>query len=63
MSKGKYRCLARSTPITTPRNGFADTLSSVDQELTLNLFSGFDTFEGIGSSSAIPQRILSVPRE
>jgi hypothetical protein len=63
ISEGKYRCLAGSNPIKTPRNGFSDNLPSVDQDLTLNLLSGFDTFEGIGSSRAIPQRILAVPRE
>jgi len=63
VSEGKYRCLARSNPIRTPRNGFSDNFPSVDQDLTLNLFSGFDTLEGIGSSSGIPQRILAVPRE
>lgn len=63
ISESGYRCLARSNPIRTPRNGFSDNFPSVDQDLTLNLFSGFDTFEGIGSSSGIPQRILAVPRE
>lgn len=63
ISEDKYRCLARSNPIRTPRNSFSDNFPSVDQGLTLNLLSGFDTFEGFGSSSGIPQRILAVPRE
>ncbi len=63
ISEDKYRCLARSNPIRTPRNSFSDNFPSADQGLTLNLLSGFDAFEGFGSSSGIPQRILAVPRE
>jgi len=63
ITEDKYRCLARSNLIRTPRNGFSDNFPSVDQDLAFDLLSGFDTFEGIGSSRAIPQRILAVPRE
>ncbi len=63
ISEDKYRCLARSNLIRTPRNDFSDNYPSVDQDLTLDLLWGFDPFESIGSSSGIPQRILAVPRE
>ena len=63
ISEDKYRCLARSNLIRTPRNDFSDNYPSVDQDLTLDLLWGFDPFGSIGSSSGIPQRILAVPRE
>jgi hypothetical protein len=63
ISEGRYRCLARSNPVRTPRNGFSDTFPSIDEDLTLNLFSGFETYDDMGSSSGIPQRILAVPRD
>ena len=63
ISEGKYRCLARSNPIKTPRNDFSDNYPSVDQDPASSLIWEFDTFEGIGSSSGIPQRILAVTRE
>jgi len=63
LTEDKYRRLAGSNPIRTPRDGFSDNFPGADQELALDLLSGFDTLEGIGSSSAIPQRILAALRE
>jgi hypothetical protein len=63
ISEGKYRCLARSNRIRTPRNDFSDNFPNVDRDLIFNLLWGFETFDGIGSSSGIPQRILAVTRE
>jgi len=56
--QGRYSCLARSNPIRTPREGFAEAGDHAP-----DLYSDFSAYYGIGSSGSIPQRILAVGRE
>jgi uncharacterized protein len=58
ISQGRYSCLARSNPIRTPREGFAESGDNAP-----DLYSDFSPRYGIGSSDSIPQRILTVGRE
>jgi hypothetical protein len=58
ISDRRYSCLARSNPIRTPREGFAEA-----RDQALDLHSDFDSYFGISSSGAIPQRILAVGGE
>jgi hypothetical protein len=58
LREGRYSCLARSNPIRTAREGFAQS-----QDVALELHSDFDAYYGIGNSGSIPQRILAVGRE
>ena len=56
--QGRYRCLARSNTIHTPREGFAHGL-----EDTADLHPGFNAYYGHGSMGSIPQRILATGGE
>jgi len=58
ISDGRYNCLARSNPIRTPREDFSQS-----RDQALDLHPDLDSYFGISSSGAIPQRILSVGRE
>ncbi len=51
---GRYSSLARSNPIRTPREDFAQS-----RDQALDLHSDFNSFFGISNSGAIPQRILA----
>jgi hypothetical protein len=58
ISQGRYSCLARSNPIRTPREGFAETGDHAP-----DLYSDFSACYGTGGSGPIPQRILAAGRE
>jgi hypothetical protein len=58
MEQGRYRCLASSNPVHTPRESLAWNPDS-DRDL----YPDFDPYSGIGGSESIPQRILAVGTE
>lgn len=58
ISDGRYNCMVRSNPIRTPREGFSKSRGQA-----LDLHPDFNSYFGISSSGAIPQRILAVGRE
>lgn len=64
-SAGRYRCLARSNRVRTPRSRLSDGTAphSDRQSLPPELFFGFDPLASGGASEGIPQRILAASRE
>jgi hypothetical protein len=58
IDRGRYSALARSNPIRTPRESFAES-----PDYAAEMVPDFDPHSGIGGSESIPQRILAVGRE
>ena len=63
LSLGKYRCLAKSKAIGTPRETFSSRLPDDEPSSAFDLLAEFGGYQAAGASGAIPQRILAAGGE